>query len=248
MSCFRRAALERLGQITVLAALLTGAGCTTQVKTTGGSAGPSASSAAIKAPRPARVLVYPFILDSRTVALDSSVLARRQAAASGSDPANTRANLASEITGTISRTLVDKINAMGLTAVAVPLGTKPNPGDVMIQGQIARADAGNEARRMVVGFGAGKSEVSTDVQVLLASAHGSPALLQSYDAQTTSGRAPGMGVGVAADRAALAVGAAVTGEQVGKRGDLTTEARKQAENLADNIKDLFVKEGWVQPD
>jgi hypothetical protein len=233
----------------VMVALLGVAGCSTQVQNTGTYVPPVQSSGQ-PIPRPRDVLVYGFTIDPNTIQLDSGMKARLEAMSGSTDPQAERQELAYEITSTISDTLVDAINRMGLTALPAGPGARPRPGDVVIQGQIVRVTAGNATRRALVGFGAGKSEVYADVQVLRAEPGGYVRPLQTYDANANSGRTPGLGLGAAgaaAGHVAMAVAGSVAGTVARQRSGLAKDAEALAKTVATNIGDFFAAQGWIAP-
>src|SRR5579875_2256516 len=95
------------------ATLLGVAGCSTHVVNTGTYVAPAQLSGHAM-PRPREVLVYGFTIDPNTIQLDTGMKARLEAMSSAADPQAARQELAYEVTSTISETLVDAINRMGL--------------------------------------------------------------------------------------------------------------------------------------
>jgi hypothetical protein len=237
--------LQRLA-VTIFLAL---AACSTQVRNTGTYV-PPAQSATHPMPRPREVLVYGFTIDPNTIQLDSGVRARLEAMSGSSDPQAERQQLAYQITTAISATLVDAVNRMGLIALPAGPGARALTGDILIQGQIVRVTAGNATRRMLVGFGAGKSEVYADVQVLRVEPGGFAQPLQTYDANANSGRTPGLGLGVAsaaAGHVAMAVAGSVAGTVARQRSGVAKDAEDLAKKVASNVGDFFAAQGWITP-
>ncbi len=233
----------------VLTALLAVAGCATHVHNTGTYVAPVQYTGQAT-PAPREVLVYGFTIDPNTIQLDSGMRARLEAMSSSSDPQAERQELAYEVTSTITETLVDAINSMGLTAVSAGPGSQPAPGDVIIQGQIVRVNAGNATRRAIIGFGAGKSEVFADVQVLRATPSGYAEPLQTYNADANSGRTPGLGLGAAsaaAGHVAMAVAGSVAGTVQRQRSGIAKDAQDLAKKVATNVGDFFASQGWITP-
>ena len=232
-----------------MATLLGVAGCSTHVRNTGNYA-PPVQDTGQRIPRPAEVVVYGFTIDPNSVQLDSGIRARLEAMSGSADPQAERQQLAYQITSAISETLVDAINRMGLIAVPAAAGAPARPGDVLIQGQIVRVTAGNATRRAIVGFGAGKSEVYANVQVLRAEPGGYAQPLQTYDANANSGRTPGLGLGAAsaaAGHVAMAVAGSVAGTVARQRSGLAKDAENLAKKVATNVGDFFAAQGWITP-
>jgi Domain of unknown function (DUF4410) len=230
--------------------LLSVAGCSRHVTTTGNYVAPVAQTGA-QMPPPSRVLVYDFTIDPKGLQLDSGMRARLTAMMqAGGDPAAKRAQMAADVDSAISETLVTSINGMGLNAVAAMPGIPPSPGDIIVQGQVVRIDAGNQTRRTIIGLGAGKSQVYANVQVLQAMPGGNERLLQTYDANANSGRAPGLVVGAgsaAAGNYAIAAVGTVASTVARSRTGLGKDAENMAKKVASNLRTFFVGQGWVAP-
>jgi Domain of unknown function (DUF4410) len=230
-------------------ALVAMTACSAHVQSTGTYV-PPAQYSSHPMPRPHEVLVYGFTIDPNTIQLDSGLKARLAAMSGSSDPQAERRQLAFEITSAISETLVDAINRMGLVAVPAGPDAQARPGDVLIQGQIVRVTAGNAARRAIVGFGVGKSEIYANVQVLRAAPGGYAQPLQTYDANANSGRTPGLALGaagLAAGHVALAVAGAAAGTVARQRTGLPKDAEDLAKKVATNVGDFFAAQGWIAP-
>jgi hypothetical protein len=230
-------------------AVLALAACATHVRTTGTYVAPVQYSGQ-RTPRPQEVVVYNFTIDPNTVRLDSGMKARLEAMSGATDPQAERQQMAYEVTSTITETLVDAINRMGLIAIPASPGTMPQAGDVILQGQVVRVVAGNATRRAVIGFGAGKSEVFADVQVLRVAPGGAAQPLQTYDANANSGRTPGLGLGVAsaaAGHVAMAVAGSVAGTVARQRSGIAKDAQELAKKVATNVGDFFAAQGWIAP-
>jgi hypothetical protein len=241
--------IPRPSRFLVAAALLVLTACSTQVQNTGTYVPPVQYSGHPMA-RPSAVLVYGFTINPNTIQLDSGMKARLEAMSGSANPQAERQQLAYEVTSAISETLVDAINRMGLMAVAAGPGMVPRPGDVLIQGQIVRVTAGNATRRAIIGFGAGKSEVYANVQVLRAEPGGYAQPLQTYDANANSGRTPGLGLGAAsaaAGHVAMAVAGSVAGTVARQRSGLAKDAEDLAKKVATNVGDFFAAQGWISP-
>ena len=224
-------------------------GCSSHVQTTGTYVPPMQYTGQQMA-RPGEVLVYDFTIDPNTIQLDSGMKARLEAMSGAADPQAERQELADQITSSITETLVDAINRMGLVALPAGPGMRGRPGDVLIQGQIVRVTAGNATRRALIGFGAGKSEVYADVQVLQAGRGGAVRPLQTYNANANSGRTPGLGLGAAgaaAGHVAMAVAGSVAGTVARQRSGLAKDAEDLAKKVATNVGDFFAAQGWVAP-
>ncbi len=231
------------------AVLLLGA-CQTQVREVG-SISPTAS-----VPPPGRVLVYGFTADPALVQLGSGPLARRQRANQSS--ITQRQAIAYEVQDAIAETLVEEIRKMGLPAERAGAGASPSvvagPNDLIIGGRVAAINEGNRARRVVVGFGAGESEVRADVTVSAARPNGAAVLLKTFEAEANSGRLPGMGASVGVGAASGTVGQAAVLGTLGetraerRRNPVAQEGERLARRLSYNLGTFFAQQGWIGAD
>jgi hypothetical protein len=154
------------------------------------------------------------------------------------------------VASALSTHLVARIQGMGLPAQRAS-GPVPATGtDVLVMGQLVSVDQGNEAERMIIGLGAGRSQVEAHAQVY-ATVAGKRVDIESMTGAAKSALTPGaaetMGVGALAGH--LLVSTAVTAAaQVGNQdlsANVEAEAGRLGDDLADNLKTLFVKQGWV---
>jgi hypothetical protein len=207
------------------------------------------AAAAEKLPQPSRVLVYDFAVTPDEIQLDpigSAVAQKLDGAAKSAQEVKT----GHAVADALAKHLVDRIQGMGLPAQRVS-GPVPSAGnDVLIMGQLVSIDQGNEAERMIIGLGAGRSQVEAHAQVYQTAA-GKPVEIESMSGAAKSGLTPGaaetMGVGALAGH--LLVSTAVTaGGQFANQelsASVKAEAERLGDDLADNLKTLFVKQGWV---
>ncbi len=234
----------------ILAAATLG-GCATQVRSTGNYIAPAAQSG-VTLPRPARAVIVGFAADPNQVGLDRAIGARLQRGFSGTDPDAQQAALAQDVQDSVVAALVSDLGKMGFAATVAQPGEEPRPGDLIVQGQITEIDQGNRARRLAIGFGAGKSEVQAAAQVTYVGPDGDPRLLQTYSASSNSGRKPGLGVGAASAAAQSTVVPLVVSGALGAHGEATKagvagEGQRLAHRISYNLGQLFVAQGWIPP-
>lgn len=204
-------------------------------------AGATAARSAL--PPPGRVLVYDFTIQWQKVALDPSLRARLSQM-SGGDAAREQQAIAAEVQNTIAETLVSQIRGMGLSTMRAGPSTILAGNDVAVRGQITRISAGNETRRRIIGFGAGKSEIDADAELLRG-----PTLLRSYSAEANSGHTPGLALGgasAAAGHAGAAIGGTAAGAANRAHSGLSAEAEHLAERIAANLGQFFAQQGWIK--
>src|SRR5437899_2173671 len=109
--------------------------------------------------RPNQIWVYNFVANPADMPADSSISG---AVSAPSKPA-TRAQLEDgrRLGALIAQELAVDINAMGLSAVQAGPGSSPQIGDGVIRGYLVSVQGGSAAKRFVIGFGAGSSEMDT---------------------------------------------------------------------------------------
>jgi hypothetical protein len=120
----------------------------------------------------------------------------------------------------------------------------------MIKGAFLSIDEGNRTERIVIGLGAGRSDVRATVSVLDVMPQ-APLLLEQFEVDAKSGLKPGMaetlGVGAAAGHivgsAVISAGAAAVSETLG--ADVEADARRAAKGIADQLKLFFASKGWI---
>jgi len=149
-------------------------------------------------------------------------------------------------------TLVEEIRKLGLRAEPATMAS-PGPGSTLsVEGQILSIDEGNKTRRLMIGFGAGASEVRTLTQVYEVTG-GGHRLVDDFYTTAKSSRKPGLGpmsgAGAAAGRAATTA-AASAGIGFASERSQTAEADAQhaAREIAKELAKFFVEQGWITQD
>lgn len=200
-------------------------------------------------PPPTVVLVEDFAIDPATVLLDPGVVATLQRQSGGEPDEMARQQAAMHAQRALSQALIARISAMGLRAEPAVQG-RPGERAVEISGRIGTIDQGNQTRRRVIGFGAGKSRVSVTVSAAYVSANGRLTPMTTFDAASDSGRRPGLALGLGAGAAtgAVARGAAVSGGMAAasyRHGTVEADAQALAGRIAQDLRAVFARQGWV---
>ncbi|MBL8659722.1 MAG: DUF4410 domain-containing protein [Rhodospirillales bacterium] len=227
--------------VTPLVAILLN-GCTS-VKVT-----PEAG-AAEKLAQPQRVLVYDFAVTPQEIQLDP-VGAEIAQKIDGTAKSAQEQKLSHAVAAALAKHLVSDIQAMGLPAQRASTPPSPTGTDVLIRGQLVSIDQGNEAERMIIGLGAGRSDVEAHAQVYETVA-GQRIAIESMSGKAESTIMPGaaetMGVGALAGH--LLVSTAITAGSQFANEDLSANVDAEAGHLGDklaaSLKALFVKQGWI---
>lgn len=201
-------------------------------------------------PRPDRILVYDLTVSPGAVELDSGLAERIQEATQGTPRTLEEMEIGRKVAAVLSEHLVAEIRRMGLPAQRAN-GTPPSWGrTVMIKGAFLSIDEGNRTERLVIGLGAGRSDVRAAVSVLEVMSDGTR-VLEQFEVDAKSGLKPGMvetmGVGTAAGHiatgAAVTVGGSAASETFG--ANVEADAQRAARSIANQLKPFFASKGWI---
>ena len=204
-------------------------------------------------PRPQRILIFPFATTPEEVQLDWSPTAVGTWKLQGLSADAERRKVGQAVAQALAKRLVTKVEALGLPA---ELATGPVPAPtgatLAISGQFLAIDEGNRAERVVIGLGAGRSDVRTSVQVAELLPEGRR-LVDQFEVDAKSGRKPGaaesMGVGAAAGHlaasAAITAAGAVGAEAFGD--NVEADAERTAAKIATVLQGFFERQGWITP-
>ncbi len=185
-------------------------------------------------PAPRAVVVYDFEPTGASIGLDSERgVGASEAGLSGEDLANRR-----EVGRVLADVLAKELENRGILvsrksgAIGVP------PGSMAIGGQIVTADDGSRAKRVFIGFGSGKSRLTSAAQ-LYAITENSPTVVWEYQNTAASGAKPGI-------LTTLPIGVAVQGVTVlllvvngglATMGELSSSSTANAKRMADELAD-----------
>jgi hypothetical protein len=203
-------------------------------------------------PRPQMILVYDFATTPSAVAMDRAIGARLLRMANEEPLATDEGKVAQEIARIVTENLVKQISQLGIPAQPGTVGTPPAAGPILaIEGQFLSVDEGNRLRRMVIGFGAGASEVRTLVQIYETTSEGRR-LVEDFYTTVKSSRKPGVGPmtgvgaasGMAAESAAVSTGVGVLSAQ---SQTVEGDAKHTADEIAKMLKKFFVEQRWISP-
>jgi hypothetical protein len=204
-------------------------------------------------PAPQVVIVDRFAVSADEVTLDeglSTEIEQAIKADRGTTRSQQELEAGHQVADAIADKLVVEIRDMGLSAErgsAVPAGVTDA---VLIKGQLISIDEGNRTERVVVGLGAGRSDVRADVQVYEVTPAGRQ-LVDTVEVNAKSGLTPGMAetMGVGGLTGHLLVATAVSGglhvvsESIG--ADVVADADRAAKGIAKQLARLFAEQGWT---
>ncbi len=150
----------------------------------------------------------------------------------------------------VAQQVVTRLRSAGIDAYPVGAGPVPKVGDVVIRGEFISISPGSRTMRVLIGFGAGRGEMSTLVEAFQITATG-PRSLAVAQTQTQGGRLPGvlLPLGVAAAAGTVATSAAVSGGSniLQERGpeSVRAAAQRTADGIADSIILIYRERGWL---
>ena len=201
-----------------------------------------------KLPRPNQILVYDFSASAADVPADSAFAGQTSAPATA--PTGEEITIGRQLGIQIAADLVAAIREMGLPATQVSSGATPQVNDIVIRGYLVSIEAGSTAKRMIIGFGSGGSELTTAVEGYQMTANG----LRKIGSGTTGAKGskgPGASLGAAGwlitgSPVGLIVGGGmkIYGEASGN-AKIEGRAKATAKEIADALKQRFQEEGWI---
>jgi hypothetical protein len=204
-------------------------------------------------PRPERILIFPFATSPEEVQLDWSPTVSGAWKLQGLTADQARRKVATAVSRRVAEKLVTKVGALGLRAELAGEGLPvTSAGTLAITGQFLAIDEGNRAERVVIGLGAGRSEVRTSVQVAEIFPEGRR-LVDQFEVDAKSGFKPGaaetMGVGAAAGHVAVAAAVSAAGSVASEAfgDDVEADAERTATKIASVLQGFFARQGWVAP-
>jgi len=201
-----------------------------------------------KLPRPAHIWVYDFAATPADVP-DESALAGQH---SEHNPPQTAEDIATgrQLGAEIEALLVKQIRGMGLPAEHAVTGTKPQINDLVIRGYLVSYNKGSAAKRILIGFGSGASDLKVAVEGFQMTAQG----LRKIGSGTTDsegGKTPGADLGALGllathNPAGLIISSGMKiYDQESGRSTVKGRDRQTATEIADVLKKRFREEGWI---
>ncbi len=146
--------------------------------------------------------------------------------------------------------LVKRIDEMGLPAERATADSQPSDGDIVIVGYLSSVEKGSGFKRVVIGFGSGAAEVTTQVEGYLSTPEGLRKL-GSSGLTSGKGHAPGVVVplvvtAVTANPIGLLIMAPVKiGSEMTGRDTVKGVGKRMADKIADELEKKFREQGWI---
>ncbi|MCP4179303.1 MAG: DUF4410 domain-containing protein [bacterium] len=202
-----------------------------------------------KLPRPNTIWIYNFIAKPVDMQINSSISEKNSEPSRPLTPKEIL--IAKQLGKSITKQLIQQINAMGLHAEQATSSSKPQLNDIVLRGYLSSVEAGNAAKRIFIGFGYGASTLNTMIEGYQMTANGLHKL-SSADLAAASGELPGGGVMSVAsfliysNPIALVIGPAIKGvQEIGGGPTLEGRVTNTASKVAEALKLRFQEEGWI---
>ena len=203
-------------------------------------------------PHPDQILVYDFAVSPDEIQLDRGISARIEDLINKTPRTGEERDVGRAVANALAMHLVEEIRALGLPAQRAS-GVAPAKGNILeIEGQFISIDEGNRTERVVIGLGAGRTDVKTYVQVFDARG-GRRVIASEFETDARSGYKPGMaetmGVGAAAGHlgTSAAIGGALAAGSETFAANVEADAKRTAKAIAKQLEQFFVDQGWIQP-
>ncbi len=200
-------------------------------------------------PRPEHILVYDFIATPGDVPSDSAFAG--QSSEYSIPQTDEQIATGRQLGAEIASQLVEQIRAMGLPAERASAGTAPVVNDILIRGYLLSIQKGSAAKRFLIGFGSGESDLQTAVEGFQMTDRGLRKL-GSGTLNSGGSKTPGTALGLAGLLATgnpvgliVSGGMKVYGEASGK-SKIQGRAEQTAKEIADVLRKRFEEQGWIQ--
>ena len=140
---------------------------------------------------------------------------------------------------------------MGLSAVQAGPGAAPQVGDGVIRGYLVSVQAGSAAKRFVIGFSAGSSEIDTVVESYVMTSQGLHQL-GSKTLSSSGNKTPGIiapaavAIATANPIGLIVVGATRVFGEVSGSNTPEGRAKATADAIAEQLRIRFREQGWIK--
>ena len=227
---------------------LVAAGCASATVT------PQQAAAPVKTSRPRTVYVRNFAVVAEDVKESHGIISQGERKFSSTPEEQRQMEIGHSAATELSNQLAKDLRALGFN-VEQQIGEVPASGDVLlVEGQFINVDEGAATRRVVIGFGVGKSTLDSQVQVYRI-AGGSRQKLLEFTTHADSGKLPGtaltMGAGAVATGGATVAGTAAAGGISGGKaylGRVNYLADKTADQVNAYLSHYCAEQGWISAD
>lgn len=200
-------------------------------------------------PRPGRIIVYDFAVSPADLPAWSKASNMFAQAAVKMSAADLEAG--HKLGADVAKTLVAKIDAMGINAVRSAGQLAPALNDIVLIGYFTSIDKGSGVERVLIGFGEGSANVGAHAEGYHMTANGLVQLGSGTTDAGGTGKMPGLVVPAlvtiaTANPIGLVVGGAVKAEgEISGRTTAEGSADRIADEIAKILKSKFEEQGWI---
>lgn len=195
--------------------------------------------------KPSVVMVFNFAVSNSDVTADGT----GPEFASGAGDAEERHELGEHVSKLLAESIVEQLKEREIEAVHADIDMNVPMNAVLLKGQFMTVDEGDQMKRVIVGFGAGATEVEVRTKVYQRTAAGIRQISEG-EIVAEGSKMPGMAVPVGAGAAA---GSAVTSLVVSggsaalreSLGPLAGDIDNLAEALAERTAAFYKRRGWL---
>jgi uncharacterized protein DUF4410 len=199
------------------------------------------------------ILVFDFAVDRTDVVENQAFFHQAVVALEDNETAGERADdIGRDAARAMSQQLVAGLRDLGLPAERAVRSQRMPANAIAITGEFLDVDEGNRLQRLVIGFGAGQSQVQTRIRAVQPTPSGPWRTLTEFTTIADSGYMPGaavtMGAGAAAQGTVTAGAAAATAATSGikaYRSQVEEMASRSADKAVDQLADYFGRQGWI---
>lgn len=185
-----------------------------------------------KLPKPQVILVYDFSVPKEDIQLNQAAGAKLVRYAKKEPQSEQKEKLGLAVANSLSNQLVAELRQLGLPAVHATGKQLASANALLIVGQFENIDEGNRLRRIMVGFGAGRSEVKSHVQIY----YFPNQLVAAFDTSAKSASKPGI----------IPIASAMNGvSEALQQTSVEQDATRTAKEIVKQLKPFLLKEGWV---
>ena len=211
---------------------------------------PGSDALAQSSAKPDQVLVFDFAVSPDDVDLNHGMLARLRGLVDKTPRTQQEKQVGQAVAEALAKKLVADLRAKGLPAVHAGSVEQSRKRPLLVKGQFLSIDEGNRAARVIIGLGAGRSDIQVQVQ-LYQVLHGDKKLVDRLRAEAKSGRKPGMAemAGIGGLLGHVLVSSAVSGGLSAAsekfRANVDALAETLAGKIADQILAFYKRRGWT---
>jgi hypothetical protein len=151
----------------------------------------------------------------------------------------------------VARALADELDKLGLPGRHAADDAVPQIDDLVLRGYFVSIDEGSTAKRMVIGFGSGSSQLKTYVEGFQMTAQGLRKL-GSGSVESGGGKAPGavlpaaLAVATANPIGLVVMTAVKTAGEVSGSSTIEGRARQTAKAISKELEPRFQQQGWIE--